>query len=185
MWKYLERRCWNVRGRRDPQGCETSRLPHFLGIRLTDGSKVLSLMHRPPFTLPQEDSWYSFLLYSVSTPGPQCGWNDLIGNRNRYLPACSLVPERTTLPRAIGKMCPNRGTIRQITWWRKQRQAPKVSTLSHDRIIVSCIRRENLRSYVGAPHRNLKLQGGKLKTSRRIREWSRVAYRVRIMCVIV
>jgi hypothetical protein len=27
--------------------------------QLTDGGKVVSLMHRPPFT-PQEDSWYSF-----------------------------------------------------------------------------------------------------------------------------
>jgi hypothetical protein len=27
--------------------------------------------------------------------------NDLIGNRNRYLPACSTVPQPTTLPRAL------------------------------------------------------------------------------------
>jgi hypothetical protein len=31
-----------------PQGCETSRLPHFLDNRLTDGGEV-SLTHRPPF----------------------------------------------------------------------------------------------------------------------------------------
>jgi hypothetical protein len=37
-------------------------------IRLTDGSKVVSLTHRPPLT-PQEDSWYSFLLEAESTPG--------------------------------------------------------------------------------------------------------------------
>jgi hypothetical protein len=40
-----------VTGREDPQGCETSRLPHFLYNRLTDDGKVTSLMHRPPFTL--------------------------------------------------------------------------------------------------------------------------------------
>jgi hypothetical protein len=40
---------------------ETSRLPHFLDRRLTDGGKVVSLMRRPSF-IPQEGSWYSFLL---------------------------------------------------------------------------------------------------------------------------
>jgi hypothetical protein len=30
--------------------CETSRLPHFLDSRLTDGGEVVSLMRRPPFT---------------------------------------------------------------------------------------------------------------------------------------
>jgi hypothetical protein len=52
-----------------PQGCETSRLPHFLDNRLTDGGKVVSLTRRQPF-VPQEDSWYSFLLEAKSTPGP-------------------------------------------------------------------------------------------------------------------
>jgi hypothetical protein len=39
-----------VTGRGGPQGCETSRLPHFLGNRLTDVGKVVSLTRRPPFT---------------------------------------------------------------------------------------------------------------------------------------
>jgi hypothetical protein len=38
-----------VTGCGDPQGCETSRIPHFLGNRLTDGGEVLSLNHRPSF----------------------------------------------------------------------------------------------------------------------------------------
>jgi hypothetical protein len=42
-------------------GCEMSRPPYFLGSWLTDGSEVVSLMHRLRFT-PQEDSWYSFPL---------------------------------------------------------------------------------------------------------------------------
>jgi hypothetical protein len=50
-----------VTGLRGPEGCETSRLPHFLDNRLTDGGKIVRLTPRPPFT-PQEDSWYSFLL---------------------------------------------------------------------------------------------------------------------------
>jgi hypothetical protein len=58
-----------VTGRDSPQGCETSRLPHFLDNRLTDGGEVVSLTHRPPFT-PGEDSWYLFLLEAESTPGP-------------------------------------------------------------------------------------------------------------------
>jgi hypothetical protein len=37
--------------------CETSRLPHFLDDRLTDGGKVVSLSRRPPFN-PLEDFWY-------------------------------------------------------------------------------------------------------------------------------
>jgi hypothetical protein len=51
------------------KACETSKLPHFLDNRLTDGGKVVSHTRRPPFT-PQEDSWYSFLLDAESTPGP-------------------------------------------------------------------------------------------------------------------
>jgi hypothetical protein len=64
-----------VTGRAGLQGYETSRLPHYLDSRLTDGGKVVSLTRRPPFT-PQEDSWYSFLLEAELTPGPQCDWKD-------------------------------------------------------------------------------------------------------------
>jgi hypothetical protein len=38
-----------VTGRGGPQGCETSKLPHFLDNRLTDGGEVVSLTRRPPF----------------------------------------------------------------------------------------------------------------------------------------
>jgi hypothetical protein len=58
-----------ITDRAGPWGCETSRLPHFLDNRLTDGGEVASLTCQPPFT-PQEDSWYSFLLEDESTPGP-------------------------------------------------------------------------------------------------------------------
>jgi hypothetical protein len=58
-----------VTGRGGPLGCETSRLPRFLDIRLTDGGEGVNLKRPPPFT-PQEDSWYSFLLEAESTPGP-------------------------------------------------------------------------------------------------------------------
>jgi hypothetical protein len=39
----------------DSQGCETSRLPHFLDNRLTDSDEVVSLTRRPSFT-PKGDS---------------------------------------------------------------------------------------------------------------------------------
>jgi hypothetical protein len=37
-------------GRVGPEGCETSRLPHFLDNRFTDGGEVVSLTRRPPVT---------------------------------------------------------------------------------------------------------------------------------------
>jgi hypothetical protein len=48
-------------GSEGPQGCETSRLPHYLDNRLTDGGEVVSL-YAPAALYPQEDSGYSFLL---------------------------------------------------------------------------------------------------------------------------
>jgi hypothetical protein len=66
---YYKGKAIPVTGREGPQGCETSRLPHFLDNRLTDGGKVVSLTRRSPFT-PHEDSCYSFLLEAESTPGP-------------------------------------------------------------------------------------------------------------------
>jgi hypothetical protein len=61
-----------VTGHGGPQGCERLRLPHYLYKRLIDGGKVVSPTHQPHFT-PRflfEDSWYSFLLETESTPGP-------------------------------------------------------------------------------------------------------------------
>jgi hypothetical protein len=64
-----------VTGREGPCGCETSKLPHFLDSRLTDGGEVVSLTHGSSLYL-QEDFWYSFLLVAESNPGPQCCWKD-------------------------------------------------------------------------------------------------------------
>jgi hypothetical protein len=71
--KVIKGKAIHVTGRGIAYGCETSRLPHFLENRLTDGGEVDRLTRRSPFT-PQEDSWYSFLLQTESTPGPYCGW---------------------------------------------------------------------------------------------------------------
>jgi hypothetical protein len=58
-----------VTGLGGPYVCETSRLPHFLDNRLIDGGEVISL-NAPAVLYPQEDSWYSLLLQTESTPGP-------------------------------------------------------------------------------------------------------------------
>jgi hypothetical protein len=45
-----KRQSYPVTGREGPLGCETSRLPHFLDNRLTDGGEFVSPPRRPPFT---------------------------------------------------------------------------------------------------------------------------------------
>jgi hypothetical protein len=52
-----------------PLGLRVVETPTFSDIRLTDGGKVVSITRWPHF-IPQEDSWYSFLLEAESTPGP-------------------------------------------------------------------------------------------------------------------
>jgi hypothetical protein len=45
-----------ITGRGGLWGCEMLRIPHCLGNRLTDGSKVVRLMHRPRSTLQKHFS---------------------------------------------------------------------------------------------------------------------------------
>jgi hypothetical protein len=64
-----------VTGHGGPQVCETSRIPHFLDSRLTDGAKVVSLTRRLPLTPPGR----FLVLISVRgwvSPRPWCGWKD-------------------------------------------------------------------------------------------------------------
>jgi hypothetical protein len=49
-----------VAGHGDPEGCEASRLPHFLDSRLANGGEVVNCASAALY--PQEYSWYSFLL---------------------------------------------------------------------------------------------------------------------------
>jgi hypothetical protein len=77
--------------------------------RLTDGGEVVRLTRWPPFTpLPRKSPGTHFY-YILSRPQGHSAVgrimsieksNDLIGNRTRDLPACSIVPQPTTLPRA-------------------------------------------------------------------------------------
>jgi hypothetical protein len=89
-----------VRGREGPKGCETSRLPHFLDNRLTDGCKGIKLTCRPLFKTGR-------FCYRLSLPkGCSAAGRitsiekseDLIGNRAYDPPACNVVLQPTTLP---------------------------------------------------------------------------------------
>jgi hypothetical protein len=95
-----------ITGSGGPQGCETSRLTHFLDNRVIDGSEVVS--HKSPLSSGRFLRC-SFLLKSVSAPGICAAVRikcieksyDPIGNRTRNLPACSIVPQTATLPLAL------------------------------------------------------------------------------------
>jgi hypothetical protein len=69
MKKVIKGKAIPIRGCEGPQDCETSRLPHFLDNRLTDGGEVVRLTCRSLYT-HQENSWYSSLLEAESTRGP-------------------------------------------------------------------------------------------------------------------
>jgi hypothetical protein len=99
-----------VTGRGGPWICETSRLPHFPDNRLTDGGEVVSLKSRPPFT-PRKIPGTHFC-YRLSRPQGHRADGRIksiekkinhIGTQTRDFPACSIVPQPTTLPRVPGK----------------------------------------------------------------------------------
>jgi hypothetical protein len=95
----------SIKGRRCLQGCEMLRIPQCLDNRITDGSEVVSLVHQPCSTPPI----YFLVLISVrgwSRPqgivqleesGKLKKFNELCGTRNINLPACSIMPQPTTL----------------------------------------------------------------------------------------
>jgi hypothetical protein len=64
--KGKKRKAIPVTGREGPQGCETFRVPHYLDNWLTDGSKVVSLTRRRPFTFQEIPGTY--FCYRLSRP---------------------------------------------------------------------------------------------------------------------
>jgi hypothetical protein len=72
----------------------------FRDKQLTGGGEVVSLTCWPSF-IPQEDSWYSFLLEAELIRSIEKS-NDVVGNQTCDLPACSMVPQLVTLPLAQG-----------------------------------------------------------------------------------
>jgi hypothetical protein len=80
-----------------------------LDSRLTDGGEVASLMHRPAALYPpgrflviiSVRGWVDTrVIVRLEGLGQLRKSNNLIGNRNRDLLACSIVPQPTTLPRS-------------------------------------------------------------------------------------
>jgi hypothetical protein len=96
-----------------PMGLWDVKAPIFLHIRLTDGGEVVSLTCRPPFN-PRNYPGTHFCRrlrrpQGHSTAGRMRSiekYNGLVGNRTRDLPACSVVPQPTTLPHASTKYKP-------------------------------------------------------------------------------
>jgi hypothetical protein len=83
------------------QVCETSRLPHFLENRLTDGGKVVSLKQGPSFTVRQIFGTCFCQNLSRSQEHNAAGritatekFCELIGNLTRGLPACSMYLDK-------------------------------------------------------------------------------------------
>jgi hypothetical protein len=84
-----------------------SRSPHFIDIRLTDGGAVVSLTRWPRFTpgtflvLNSVRRWVNpkIIVRLERLSQLKKKSSDLIGNRTRDLPTCSLVPQPTTLLR--------------------------------------------------------------------------------------
>jgi hypothetical protein len=101
-----------VTGHGGPLGCETSRLPHFLDNLLTDGGEVVRITRRLSFT-PRKIHGTHFCQILSRPQGHSAAGriksseisNCLIGNRTRDLPACSIVSQPTTLPRASNFGC--------------------------------------------------------------------------------
>jgi hypothetical protein len=88
-----------VTGRGGPEGCETSRFPHFLDERMAVRSSAL----RAGRPLPPRRFLVLISVRGCSAAGrirPTEKSISLIGNRTRYLPVCSIVSQATMLPRA-------------------------------------------------------------------------------------
>jgi hypothetical protein len=97
-----------VEGRGSPYSCAKSRLPHFLEIRLTDGGDVVSPMHRKLHIVSRHSGTHFCSRLSWpqghSATGrikPTEKFNDFIWNRARDFSTCGIVPQSTTLPRAL------------------------------------------------------------------------------------
>jgi hypothetical protein len=74
-----------------------------LDNQLTDGGEIVSLTRRPPFNARKIPGTHFCQRLSRPQRHNVVGRmmsNDLIGNRTRDLPAGSIVPQPTTLPRA-------------------------------------------------------------------------------------
>jgi hypothetical protein len=82
-----------------------SRLSHFLDSQLTDGSEIVSLTHRPPFTSTKiPGSHLLFLLIDPRAVQSAVGKirsveksSDFNGSRTCDIPACGILPQSASL----------------------------------------------------------------------------------------
>jgi hypothetical protein len=142
-------------------------------------------LHAPTVLYPQEDPWYSFLLEASRPQGHSAAGrvrstekaNDLIGNRTHDFPACSIVPEPTTLPRAphepavlfwcpwIACVCwlthPTRSNLRQ----RHKKRRTALQCAADPIITTTCTPELMMASY--ADTRSVKLTRKRRKNSNR------------------
>jgi hypothetical protein len=90
-------------------------VPTFSRQSAHDGGEVVSITRRSPFTLRKIPGTH--FCYRLSRRHGQSAagsmksiekFNDLVGNRTRDLPACSMVPQPTTLPSALKSPYPNK-----------------------------------------------------------------------------
>jgi hypothetical protein len=129
------------------------RITHCLDSQLTDGSKVVSPTHRLRSNSPQilfSCFWYSVLLETLlKTPWSNAAgtikWIEkirLISSLSRVVPAYSIEPQPTTLPRAsrsLKRYCVSTSGIRMsagnsnvLTWDFSQR---KVAYTENDTLV--------------------------------------------------
>jgi hypothetical protein len=99
-----------IRAHENQQGCETSRLPHFLHSRLTNDNDTFSHMDWLAALSPKKFPGTHFC-YRLSRPQGHSAaerirsmekYND-IGNRTHNLPACNTVPETMLLHVPFGR----------------------------------------------------------------------------------
>jgi hypothetical protein len=90
--RYPCNRPWRPIGLRDVE---------FLDNRLTDGGEVVSLTPRLPFTPRKIPATHFYERLSAARRIRSIEKSNKIGNRTRDLPACSIVPQPTTLPRVL------------------------------------------------------------------------------------
>jgi hypothetical protein len=100
----------HVTGRGSSHNCDTSRFPHFLYNRLTDGIDIVRHTLRAPLTPPPPPGRFLVLISVRGCVDPTAivrlevlgqfeKNNDLVGNRPCDLPPCSILPQPTTLLR--------------------------------------------------------------------------------------
>jgi hypothetical protein len=111
----LNRKSIPVTCRGGPYSCETLKIPRFLDNRLTDDGEIVSLTRLGRSLLLTKIPGTHFCLRLSRPRGHSAAGMiryigksiDLIGIQARDFPACSIVPQRTTLPHLLWLVAPD------------------------------------------------------------------------------